>query len=286
MKTTCKLLLSLFFFFSSMGSKAEEIQYSKRDSIKITQLLKAGCRQDSSVNLILFYARKLKGIPYVAQTLEKNTTEKLVVNLQQLDCTTYVENVMALYLCTKNGLVRFEDFTTYLRLLRYEGGKVAYQRRLHYFSNWVADNHLMGYVEEIQAPNPPFTAVQTLEINYMSRHPGRYPMLVAHPQWVKDIAAMENELNGKTFRYIPKGEIANTPIFRETIKDGDIIAILTNKSGLDTSHIGIAVWHPDGLHLLNASQIRHQVVEEPMTLYHYMQRHPTQTGIRIIRPTR
>lgn len=286
MKTIHKLSLLLLFIGIFTESKAEDIQYSKHDSIKVMQLLKAGSQQDSSVNLILFYARKLKGIPYVAQTLEKNETEKLVVNLRQLDCTTYVENVMALYLCTKNGQVRFKDFTTYLRLLRYEGGKVSYPHRLHYFSNWIADNHLMGYVEEVQTPTPPFTGIQTLEINYMSQHPDRYPMLVQYPLWVKDIAMMENELNGKVFKYIPKGEIGNTPIFRETIQDGDIIAIITNKKGLDTSHIGIAVWHQDGLHLLNASQVRRQVVEEPMTLYRYMQRHPSQTGIRIIRPLR
>ena len=35
--------------------------------------------------------------------------------------------------------------------------------------------------------------------------------------------------------------------------------------------------------MLNASQIHKKVVEEPMTLYRYMQKHPSQTGIRIVR---
>ena len=69
--------------------------------------------------------------------------------------------------------------------------------------------------------------------------------------------------------------------------DEAMLAILDtfsmSKQGLDTSHIGIAVWHADGLHLLNASQIRHKVVEEPMTLAVYMSKHPKQTGIRVIR---
>lgn len=96
-------------------------------------------------------------------------------------------------------------------------------------------------------------------------------------------AQRERELSGRKYRYIPKASIRNTSLFRSTIKDGDIIAITTSKKGLDTSHIGIAVWHKDGLHMLNASQIHKKVVEEPMTLYQYMQRHPSQTGIRIIR---
>jgi hypothetical protein len=70
---------------------------------------------------------------------------------------------------------------------------------------------------------------------------------------------------------------------RNAVKDGDIIAITTSKAGLDTSHIGIAVWHRDGLHLLNASQIHQKVVEEPMTMYQYMQKHPSQTGIRVVK---
>ena len=77
--------------------------------------------------------------------------------------------------------------------------------------------------------------------------------------------------------------ISTGNILRSAIHDGDIIAITTSKAGLDTSHIGIAVWHKDGLHMLNASQIHKKVVEEPMTLYQYMQKHPSQTGIRIVR---
>ena len=58
----------------------------------------------------------------------------------------------------------------------------------------------------------------------------------------------------------------------------------TSKAGLDVSHVGFAVWGKDGrLHLLNASSIHKKVILEPMTLYQYMQKHPSQTGIRVIR---
>ena len=90
-------------------------------------------------------------------------------------------------------------------------------------------------------------------------------------------------MNGKRYRYVPKGKIANTAVFRNAIHDGDIIAIITNKKGLDTTHIGIASWHKDGLHLLNASSIHKKVIDEPMTLYTYMHKHPVQIGIRVCR---
>ena len=80
-----------------------------------------------------------------------------------------------------------------------------------------------------------------------------------------------------------KQKLSNTPLYWDAIKDGDIIAICTNKRGLDTSHIGIAVWHIDGVHLLNASMIHKRTIEEPMTMQQYMQKHPSQTGIRVVR---
>jgi hypothetical protein len=117
----------------------------------------------------------------------------------------------------------------------------------------------------------------------MTTHPQLYPMLMAHKEWIKETDKLEKEVSGKQKRYIPKNAINNNKACRTAIHDGDIIAIITHKKGLDTSHIGIAVWHKDGLHMLNASQIHKKVVEEPMLLRAYMQKHPSQVGIRIIR---
>lgn len=108
-------------------------------------------------------------------------------------------------------------------------------------------------------------------------------MLKAHPNWVGEIRKMEDSISGHTYRYIPKAALDNSALLRSTIHNGDIIVILTSKRGLDTSHIGIAVWHADGLHLLNASAIRHRVVEEPKLFRTYMMEHPTFTGIRVVR---
>lgn len=260
------------------------------DSATVTRIIKGAAQlqqpEKDSANkqkLLLHIARSLIGVPYVAQTLEVNNVEKLVVNLRQLDCTTYVENVLAIYLCIKNNTSRYSDFKSFLRQLRYVDGKVSYPTRQHYFTEWIEENTNKGFVYEIQSPNPPFTAIQNVRINYMSNHYTSYPMLKANPQMVKPIAQMEKKLTGRKYRYIPKSEIRNNSLYRQAIHDGDIIAITTKKEGLDTSHIGIAVWHKDGLHMLNASQIHKKVVEEPMTLYQYMQKHPSQTGIRIIR---
>ena len=276
-KVVVGLLLLLFAY------QLNAVSYTKADSIKVTKLLAEGLRQNKNTNMMIYFARRLKGVPYVAKTLEVNPTEQLIVNLRQLDCTTYVENVLALTLCVKKSSTNFKDFCRNLQKIRYERGNVEYTSRLHYFSNWIANNTRNGFVMEIQKNSSPFTAIQIVNTNYMTNHVGSYPLLMEHPEWRGSISAMEKELSGKRYRYIPKNMISNTNLCRSTIKDGDIIAILTSKAGLDTSHIGIAVWHNDGLHLLNASQIRKNVVEESMTLHDYMKKHPLQIGIRVIR---
>lgn len=266
------------------GKPQYKTVYTNADKTAIESLIgKFAGSKASTSELVVALARELRGTPYVAQTLEGNSPEALVVNLRQLDCTTYVENVLAAYLCVKNGKHSFDDFCRYLRQVRYANGEVSYPTRQHYFTEWIAQNTKDGLVREISSPDPPFSATQHLNINYMSTHSQQYPILKAHEEMIAPIAHMEKRLSGKDYPYIPKTAIRNTQLFRSTIHNGDIIAITTSKKGLDTSHIGIAVWHKDGLHMLNASQIHKKVVEEPMTLYQYMQKHPSQTGIRIIR---
>ena len=258
-------------------------QYQPSDSILVESLLSEARLEKADTNWMVYFARKLTDIPYVAKTLEKNRREQLVVNLRQLDCTTYVETVTALTLCMKHRQYAFNDYCRYLRLLRYEGGEVDYVHRLHYFSSWISDNTSMGFVSEPNTPQEAFEGTQHLRINYMSTHVGQYPMLVANPAWVDAIRKTEQALTGTDVVYIPKQKLSNTPLYWDAIKDGDIIAICTNKRGLDTSHIGIAVWHIDGVHLLNASMIHKRTIEEPMTMQQYMQKHPSQTGIRVVR---
>jgi hypothetical protein len=274
------MFLSCFSFVGSVYSSTP--QYTHSDSLKVVDVLRRAATQRSGTNMMLYFSRQFLGCPYVANTLDKNAEEKLVINLRQFDCTTFVENIVALFLCHKNKKNTFADFCHYIQQLRYKGGKISYPSRLHYYSEWIASNTQSGVVKEVNSPTPPFSKLQKLCVNYMSKHPQRYPMLVKHPSWVKEISEMEDELNGREYRHIPKSDIENSDVFRKAISDGDILAITTNKPGLDTSHIGIAVWHKDGLHLINASLVRHRVVEESMTLYKYMQRHPSQTGIRVI----
>ncbi len=256
-----------------------------QDSLRVVSLLEQGAKQPQGANLMIFYAEELLGIPYVAQTLEVNKEERLVVNTRGLDCTTYVETCVALTLTTRQGSTSYADYKHNLTNIRYRGGRIdGYPSRNHYFTQWINSNESLGIVEEISSPSSLFSSTQTIRLHYMSDHPSAYPMLKNNAAALKQIAEYEQEDSGKTIHYIPRSKLDGTKQGElGAVHDGDILAIVTNKDGLDTSHLGIAKWGDDGkLHLLNASQLHKKVVLEPMTLYTYMGKHPTQLGVRVI----
>lgn len=272
------LVLALLALTATAASWVGEAQ----DSVFVVQAFAKAAKAKPQCPS-LFFARLFLDRPYVAHTLEVADDRRVVINTRQLDCTTLVENVAALTLCLQAGKTTFADFVETLRLLRYRQGRMdGYTSRLHYFTDWIEDNTAMGFVTERQQPRPPFSAVQTVKVGYMTAHPKSYKALREHPEYIPVIAKTEKALNGMTYRYIPKAKIKNTKLLRSTIKDGDIIAITCNKAGLDIAHLGIAVWHSDGLHLLNASMIHHKVVEESKTFYAYLQEHKSHTGVRVL----
>ncbi len=258
----------------------QQVDYTKADSAKVVALLKLKPKG----NDVLFYARQFKGIPYVAATLEKHDPEQLVVNLSQLDCTTLVETTLALTMTQRQGKSNFTDYCNNLMYIRYWDGMMnGYLSRLHYFSWWMHNNIDKGIVELVNDKKH-FTSVINVQNHYMSQHPDKYKYLKLHPEWVDSIATLEEKYNGPDGRYLPQSKTLLSKDELSSIHDGDIVAIVTKKDGIDYSHLGFAVWGKDKkLHLLNASSIHHKVVEEPKTLYQYLKEHPSSIGIRLLR---
>ena len=184
----------------------------------------------------------------------------------------------------RQGGDSFADYCRNLMRLRYRGGRMdGYLSRLHYFTWWMHDNLQKNVMSEVR-DNEHFTAVMNVENHYMSAHPDKYPFLKAHPEWVESIARMERQANGIDGTFLPAAltDLKKEQLF--AVHDGDLVAIVTRKDGLDYSHLGFAVWGKDGrLHLLNASSIHHKVVEEPKTLRQYLREHPSSIGIRLFR---
>lgn len=276
-----QIALTLAVALSSPGNAAaqERCHYTTEDSITVVSLLSSGNTD------LLYYARQFLGLPYVAHTLELfPDDERLVLNTRELDCTTYVDVVVALTICARRGEITFEQFVHQLHQQRYwDGFCNGYPSRIHYFSDWIRDNSRMGFVTEIQQPTPPFTALQTVRVSYMTEHPEQYEALKRHPEFLERIGRTEQSLTGHQYRYIPTRELDDSPALREAVHDGDIIAITSLTPGLDIAHLGIAVWHDDGLHMIDASSVHKKVTEESVTMKQYLQRRRNADGIRIVR---
>lgn len=284
------LFIITFLGYVFCGSAAEPIEYTKTDSIKIVSLLKTAKSARKDTHPIIYFAKQFLGVPYVAHTLEPGDTEHLIVNIHEMDCTTFVEQMLALALCDKNDKRTFKDFCNYLTKIRYRNGKMTdYTARNHYFTWWVASNERLGLVKDIapsmkESAQGPFTAVQTIKCNYMSQHPQLYKQLKNHPQFVPVIKRYEDEMNGKQYRYIPKKNLQwSQSTSLSQVHSGDIVAMLTDSDGLDTRHIGIAYWENNKLHLLHCSSLYHKVLISKETFYEYEMKQQKHTGIRVFR---
>ena len=230
---------------------------------------------------ILDVAQRYLGIPYVAGTLETEGTERLVINEDSLDCTTFVEYSVARWLSMKNDSLTMEQWT---ELLRYRNGVVnGYLSRLHYFTDWVAENTHRGVWYEV-APEDESLIWQTdtLTLSFMSEHPQSYPYLKEHAWAVDSMRNIEQRYAHHPIHYIGK-EHLDLPREQLPITDGDILALVTTIEGLDVTHLGFAVWKGETLHLMHASMTHGKVVIDERPLYDYLKTRRSCPGIRVVR---
>lgn len=280
-----KCSISLFCSMLLSESTHAQYQYTQSDSLKIVRWQQES-RHLPKEKQILFFAHKLLHTPYKAGTLEINDPEQVIINLRHLDCTTYVETVLALTLSVRSTQPSFRLFCQNIERLRYRNGKnCGYISRLHYFSDWIADNEHKKLVTEIGiSPSDVFDGTRLSDISYMSSHPTSYIALQKHPDWIPSIREQEKKLSGQQVFYISRQTICNNPpAMRNILHDGDILATVTNVKGLDVAHLGIAKWKNGRLHWYNASRIYKKVVCDPKTLCEYLHKNPRIAGIRVVR---
>ncbi len=197
---------------------------------KIEQLQKLKVNENFGATIVDI-GKTFLGTAYVAKTLEIGNTESLVINLQGLDCTTFVENVLAFSQLLKNKKIDFDDFTKTLETIRYKDGKLnGYASRLHYFTEWIADNEKKGLIKDITSEVGGIEI--TKEINFMSTHRDLYPFLKDNENFQK-IQASEGFLNNQSICILPQDRIATN---EHLLKSGDIIALSTTIKGLDVTH--------------------------------------------------
>lgn len=254
----------------------------EKESNRVEKWLKEAVSIPKDSCRTLHFAQLMLGTPYVAGTLDGNEKEELVVNLDKVDCTTFVEIVLALTVADQENKREYADFQEILKQIRYRGGVLdGYPSRLHYFSDWIADNERMGLVKECTSEST-CAQSQALWLDFMSTHPDSYLPMKKDPSLIREIANQEKAWQGVSVSYIPKDKLHLSSEDLK-IKNGDILAITTHIKGLDVVHVGFAIWKGEKLHMLHASSNAMKVIEDPQSLYDYSKNKKAHTGVRAMR---
>ena len=272
-----RLLLIGLIFWSTCSVFADE-----QDRANIEKWLQEAVSLSKDSCRTLHFAKKMLGVPYVAGTLDGNEEEQLVVLVDSLDCTTFVETVLAFCIADKRGERDYEGFKKALTQIRYRDGVLnGYTSRLHYFSDWICNNEQMGFVKECTSETA-CSQPKELWLDFMTTHVDSYLPMKKNPELVKEMASHEKNWQGTVVSYIPKEKL-NLPPEGLKIKDGDVLALVTNIKGLDVVHVGFAFWKDNQLHLLHASSSAKKVIEDPKTQYESSKNTKAHIGVRAIR---
>jgi len=268
------LLFSVSILLAQHGSNNADEEICKHILAELQQH-----SEKSTAELVVFAGKLLMNTPYVAHTLETEP-EQLIVNLRELDCTTFAENCLALARTAQTRKPSFKQFKNELQLIRYRGGEInGYPSRLHYFSDWILDNDKKQTVKAVSEAIGNIKFEKT--INFMSEHPNSYKPFENNAVFIEALHKQEQELTNANLYYIPTEKLETV---KHLIKNGDIFGITTNIDGLDITHVGIAVFNGDELYFMHASSKAEQVILSEETLFEYLQNQKTATGIMIARP--
>ena len=276
---TCKafcfltILVALSFSLNSKPflQESDEDIYNRK-----VQNAKGVALDDFTLNI----AKSFLNRPYKAKTLEGNQTEKLVVNLREFDCSTFVETCIAMGLTYRKDDISFEKFKKYLQRLRYyKNGKIkGYESRINYFSDWLYTHEEDGLLQDVTAS---MGGVEWKKnINFMSNNWKKYPF-PNDTELLEKIQKIEEKINGQSFTYIPKTKVKS---IENQFLNGDIIGITTNIDGLDITHEGFAIRLQDKrVYLLHASSDFKRVMVTDKPLVEYLAKNKNQTGIMVAR---
>ena len=280
MNLRIKLLFVALSYITCYLCQAQ-VNYNKQDSVIFHQYIAelAQYRSEPTNQLIVNSAKYFLGCPYVGGTLENEEGEQLTINLRDFDCTTFVENCIALSKEIQKGdNATFRGYTETLKEIRYRDAIIdGYTSRLHYVSDWIYEKRelLDNITLELGGK------IVNKPLSFMSSKSHLYPSLKADKENLAKIKAIEtavNKRNNYTLLSIPKLKQVE-----KQIKAGDIVIFGTNVQGLDYSHMGIAFWEGNILKLLHASSAKKEVIIDTKSLVQYCENSKTCTGITVLR---
>ena len=234
---TFKILKTTFFIFCLMscvalGADQSLVNLGRWSNADLAQIISTSRLIEAPGERIVAISRHFIDTPYRADTLvgDPQTAEQLVINLAGFDCFTLLDVVEAL-----RRTSALADFPELLKQVRYRGGKVAYESRRHFFSDWVADDAAaVGDVTSEIGQGKALVIFKQLNLKSDETH------------WLPEIP-----VSGREITYIPTNKIDRKVL--SALQAGDYVGIYSTHAGLDVSHTGLVVKGKDSVMLRHAS---------------------------------
>ncbi|HAG51265.1 MAG TPA: DUF1460 domain-containing protein [Deltaproteobacteria bacterium] len=209
---------------------------------------------------IEFISGKFLSVDYKESTLigDKSTPEVFVINLEGVDCMTFVEYVEAMRLSNS-----FSGFMENLKKVRYRMGKITFENRNHFFTDWLESNsRFIADVTEAIGGSKTKKVKKKLNLKLVPEEPA--PYLIRGFSRGKDgtyilpgIAVKDREV-----KYIPADAIDDAVL--DKLKTGDYVGIYSKDDGLDVSHVGIIIQAQGTTLLRHASSLAGKVADEDL----------------------
>jgi hypothetical protein len=193
---------------------------------------------------IAFLSEKFLGTPYRESTLDETVQEALVVNLEGVDCFTFIDYIEAMRLSGS-----FREFTEKLRKVRYRRGEVAFSERNHFFSDWAEYNR-----DCVRDVTEAIGGAHTEKTRKILNRKGDGTLFVSGVPTVERVIS-----------HIPSQAIDRPMLGR--LRTGDYVGVYSPLPGLDVSHVGVIINEGKTLFLRHASVRHRAVVDEDFTAY-------------------
>lgn len=277
MKTTIVIISTLLI--AGVVSAQPNVVYTDEDVVifnKYISYISDNTQPQELDDLLEKTATFFLNKPYVAHTLETEGKERVIINLREFDCTTYIETVLALTQTVRSKEHTFNNFVNKLKSIRYRDGVVdGYSSRLHYFTDWLYDNEKGGMIENITTQTEGIT--EDKPINFMSTHRNAYSQLKIDDSNLIEIIEVEKEINKRGgISFIPKAKI---DAINSKVPHMSILAFVTSIKGLDVTHTGFAFQKDGELTFIHASSAKNKVIIDSSTISEYCNNQKSCTGI-------
>jgi cell wall-associated NlpC family hydrolase len=213
----------------------KELQPRGLNRRRVEQLLSKTKHLDSVGDRIEALSRSFIGYPYQTNPLigSADTPEVFVASLDGFDCVTFIESILALARASN-----VDDFAAQLRKIRYDRGRVEWNRRNHYVTDWIRNNSRDGILRPLSFRDAP-TLTRKRILNVVPELP----------------AGRAN------IRCVPKSAI---PRLEPRLQSGDIVYFASTKKNLDVFHGGIVVRDGAAVRMRHASRSARCVVEQEL----------------------